>query len=280
MREGIGREKMSRDAQLRREIAQLDAVTAEFEAAAGDLLNDQSVAPSNAKAREEVIEMLGVNYVGPEMLGRLLYGDENKFQEVELDYVKLKEILNEPDEWDSSKKKYQTYALVYKPPISFLELRAKANEAAGVQGKPPAFCVQDWYDNETFATEVSTSGSWELVRRETVPGYTSKGLIDQMEMIVDKPTLTPTTFPALAVLLVGQYLAHDIELYNGEGRYGRTSTCVAAGGPVPVSLGFLNAIGAHVRVYVPANFDVGVSVSRNLESFSEVFAGMKWRQSF
>ena len=248
---------MNREAELKRDIAGLDAVTAEFITAAGELL-----LPSNARAREEVIELLGINYVGPESLGRLLYGDENKFPRVELDYVKLKEILNESDEWDSTKKKFEAYALVFKAPISFLELKVKANEAASAQGKTPAFRAQDWYDIHPFTTAVTKSGSWELVRRETVPGSTDTVMKNRKALIADKPNLTPTSFSALAALLVGQYLEHDNRLYNGEWHFGRTSTCAAFGNPV--SLGFMDAYGAEVPVHDYARTSVGLSVSRNI----------------
>ena len=256
---------MNREAELKRDIAGLDALTAEIEAAAGDLLKGGELSPSNARAREEVIELLGVNYVGPESLGQLLYGDENRFPQVELDYVRLKEILNEADEWETDSKKFETYALVFKPPISFLELRDRANEMAIAYGQTWAFFVSEtdsWYLTEAFATEAPDTGSWELVRRETVPGSDSKVLEDQKALIADKPILTTASFPALASLLVGQYLAHDIKLYDGGFHYGRTSTCAASVGPV--SLGYSHPGGAPVSDRDMASDHVGLAVSRKL----------------
>ena len=100
-----------------------------------------------------------------------------------------------------------------------------------------------------------------------MPGSTDKVFDKQTAMIADKPELLPTTFPALAALLVGQYLEHGVKLYEGKWHYGRTSTCAASGGPF--DLGKMHSLGAYVHGGGCSHVHAGLSVSRNLVSFQK-----------
>ena len=126
--------------------------------------------------------------------------------------VKLGEIPAIPFTTDDFAATRETHVLVFVPPLSIEEIRAKHSQFFSAKNDV-------WYANEKFAANKPDAWSWHLVRKTLVSHSTSKSWSEQQALLGDRDIIP--TGRVLVYTIIGHFLKTGERLF--EKIYVRTS---------------------------------------------------------
>lgn len=123
-----------------------------------------------SSAQETAKLLMGINRILPRDMASKLGA---KYSDKE-----LKSLEKIPWSAELLQELRETHILFPTVPLSIMEVRANVPRNT--------FCDQDWYGREKFAKSERPEVRWHLIRKDHLPGSTSKTYPDQLAMLSDK----------------------------------------------------------------------------------------------
>ena len=193
-----------------------------------------------SKAMERAREIMGTNFIGPEIASKHFGYTWTAEDE--------KALTNIPFDEATLMTCKETHVLIAIPALSILDIRSRTDCAL--------FYFQSgaWYESEKFATDKGTIG-WHLVRKTDVPNSRSKMWNDQQHLL--GPDEEIPTAHVVVYTIMAYWKNQGARLF--ETYYVRTSDVGSGGGRV--SVGDFDQTGLYVSCWYDGNAHVIIGLS-------------------